>query len=94
MNFFLLLKNELSLHFLRNHENILNTLKTAIRIYASEDEKERKQNEELELQLLEKIIKSKNLEEFDDGSKNNKGEKKDNNTLLYDKIVTKLLEYN
>lgn len=39
MNFFLLLKNELSLAFLRNNENILATIKTAIRIHASEQEK-------------------------------------------------------
>jgi len=32
MNFFLLLKNELSLHFLRRIENILATTKIALRI--------------------------------------------------------------
>lgn len=41
MNFFLLLKNELSLHFLRNTENVVSTLKSAIRIHAAEDEKDR-----------------------------------------------------
>lgn len=38
MNYFLLLKNELSLAFLRNFENIISTVKSAIKIYASSDE--------------------------------------------------------
>ena len=38
MNHFLLLKNELSIAFLRKFENMLATLKTAINIYASQDE--------------------------------------------------------
>jgi len=41
MNFFLLLKNELSLHFLRSTENILAATKAAIRVYAAENEKDR-----------------------------------------------------
>jgi hypothetical protein len=41
MNMFLLLKNELSLHFLRQTENIVQTVKLALRIYASEDEQKR-----------------------------------------------------
>ena len=41
MNFFLLLKNELSLHFLRQTENIVSTVKLALKVYASEDEKSR-----------------------------------------------------
>ena len=41
MNFFLLLKNELSLHFLRQTENIVSTVKLALKIYANEDEKTR-----------------------------------------------------
>ena len=45
MNFFLLLKNELSLDYLRNHENILSTVKAAIRIHAQEDEEGRKEEE-------------------------------------------------
>jgi len=35
MNYFLLLKNELSLAFLRKFENLISTVKAAIRIYAS-----------------------------------------------------------
>jgi hypothetical protein len=38
MNNFLLLKNELSLAFLRNQDNIVATLKSAIKIYASQGE--------------------------------------------------------
>ena len=56
MNFLLLLKNELSLTFLRNNENILAAIKTAIRIHASESEKQRDENEQEELQILQKII--------------------------------------
>ena len=41
MNFFLLLKNELSLAFLRNYENVIATVKSAIKIYASEEEQNR-----------------------------------------------------
>lgn len=41
LNFYLLLKNELSLNFLRATENIVATCKSAIRIYASEDERNR-----------------------------------------------------
>lgn len=35
MNYFLLLKNELSLAFLRKFENIISTVKSAIKIFAS-----------------------------------------------------------
>jgi predicted metal-binding transcription factor (methanogenesis marker protein 9) len=58
MNNFLLLKNELSLGFLRNYENIVQTVKAAIKIYASQEELERKDTEAQELQLLEKILKN------------------------------------
>lgn len=57
MNFFLLLKNELSLNFLRQTENIVQTVKLALRVYASEDEKNRLNEENAELRLLEKILK-------------------------------------
>lgn len=36
MNFFLLLKNELSMYFLRKEENVMQTLKSAIHIDAYE----------------------------------------------------------
>ena len=58
MNYFLLLKNELSLAFLRKFDNIVSTVKAAIRIYASKEEQSRKDSEALELAALEKIIKS------------------------------------
>lgn len=38
MNSFLLLKNELSLTFLRNMDNIVATVKTAIKLYATQEE--------------------------------------------------------
>lgn len=58
MNYFLLLKNEISLAFLRKFENIVSTVKAAIKIYASKEEMQRKDVEVQELQALEKIIKS------------------------------------
>lgn len=57
LNFFLLLKNELSLFFLRNEENTLATLKSAIHIYSKDvNNKEWKTIEEEELKLLNKLI--------------------------------------
>lgn len=56
MNFFLLLKNELSLAFLRNNENILATVKSALRIYASDKEKNREDEEAHELEILKRIL--------------------------------------
>lgn len=57
LNFFLLLKNELSLHFLRKDENALATLKTAIHIFAKENHpKETQKVEEEENKLLEKLL--------------------------------------
>ena len=56
MNYFLLLKNELSLSFLRNLENIVQTLKCAIRIWASEDEQNRTSEEVNELTWIMKIL--------------------------------------
>lgn len=38
MNQFLLVKNELSLSFLRNMDNIVATLKTAVKLYAQSDQ--------------------------------------------------------
>ena len=45
MNYFLLLKNELSLAFLRKFENAIQAARSAIRIYASQDEQNRKEIE-------------------------------------------------
>jgi hypothetical protein len=49
MNTFLLLKNEISLAFLRNQDNIIATLKSAIRIYGTSEESNRKDTEQQEL---------------------------------------------
>ena len=62
MNFFLLLKNELSLHFLRQTENIVSTVKLALKVYANEDEKNRVNEEAAELRVLEKILNGLPLE--------------------------------
>jgi len=57
MNSFLLLKNELSLAFLRNQNNIVATVKSAIKLYATQEEHNRKDLEQQELQVLDKILK-------------------------------------
>ncbi len=57
MNYFLLLKNELSLAFLRKFDNIVATLKSAIKLYAARDEQSRRDIEASEMAALEKIIK-------------------------------------
>lgn len=46
MNNFLLLKNELSLAFLRNQDNIVATVKSAIKLYATQEENNRKDLEQ------------------------------------------------
>ena len=58
MNYFLLLKNELSLAFLRKFDNVVATLKSAIKLYAGRDEATRAEVEKQEMLALEKIIKS------------------------------------
>jgi hypothetical protein len=58
MNYFLLLKNELSLAFLRKFDNVVATVKSAIKLYASKDEALKAEIEKQEMQALEKIIKS------------------------------------
>jgi hypothetical protein len=45
MNYFLLLKNELSLAFLRKFDNVVATVKTAIKLYASKEEATRSEVE-------------------------------------------------
>ena len=57
MNSFLLLKNELSLGFLRNMDNIVATVKTAIKLYASEGEQQRKDIETREIEVIKSIIR-------------------------------------
>jgi len=57
MNFFLLLKNELSMYFLRKEDNVMQTLKSAIHIEAHERNAKRWANiEEEELQMLAKTL--------------------------------------
>ena len=106
MNFFLLLKNELSLHFLRQTENVVSTLKSSIRIYASENERERLQEEANELKILEKILNNQPLQndESEDDDRAAGATVPDNTFVpqsediaqqtMFEKIVAKLLEYN
>lgn len=58
MNYFLLLKNEVSLSFLRKFDNVLQTVRSAIKLYASKEELGRKDTEAVEMAALEKIIKT------------------------------------
>lgn len=106
MNFFLLLKNELSLHFLRQTENVLATVKSAIRIYASEDERARSAEEQNELKILEKILNNQPLEErTESGDEEEKAPAAETQSFvpqsqdatqqsMFEKIVHKLLEFN
>jgi len=55
MNYMLLLKNELSMGFLRNTSNITNTLRSAIKIY-SEERSGRGEHFQTEMALLEKLF--------------------------------------
>ena len=57
MNAFLLLKNELSLAFLRNMDNIVATVRAAIKLYAHQGEEFRKDLEAKEVQILEGILR-------------------------------------
>ena len=102
MNFFLLLKNELSLHFLRQTDNILATVKASIRVYAAENERDRAADEQNELKILEKILNNQPL--ADDGSEQEEEKGEANSFIpqsddaqqqsIFEKIVAKLLEYN
>ena len=105
MNFFLLLKNELSLHFLRQTENIVMTLKTAIRIYGSENERDRTQEEQQELKILEKILNNQPLQGDESGEEEEKVSANRDEAFtpssedaaqqsMFEKIVQKLLDYN
>jgi hypothetical protein len=64
MNYFLLLKNELSLAFLRKFDNVVATIKSAIKLYAARDETTRAEIEKQEMQALEKIIKTQSSKEI------------------------------
>jgi hypothetical protein len=59
MNFFLLLKNELSMYFLRKEDNVMQTLKSAIHIEAHERNAKRwAVIEEEELTMLGKSLQA------------------------------------
>ena len=99
MNTFLLLKNELSLVFLRNQDNIVATVKSAIKLYATQEEQNRKDLEQQELAVLEKILR--NQEAFvnqtntmPDHQQGIGGFGKVTEPGSYEKIIAKLLEYN
>ena len=104
MNNFLLLKNELSLTFLRNMDNIIATVKSAIKLYANQEENNRKDLEQQEIQVLEKILKQAAKDESNktggDGSAEDKGSASMSGfgnipePGTYEKIIAKLLEYN
>ena len=97
MNNFLLLKNELSLAFLRNQDNIVATLKSAIKIYATSDEQNRSSVEIQELQVLDKILKNVDSaiqEEKLDQQDGMGGYGNVTEPGVYEKIIAKLLEYN
>lgn len=98
MNNFLLLKNELSLAFLRNQDNIVATLKSAIRIYATMEENVKKDIETSEMAMLEKILKSAqdkaNKEAAPDQQDGVGGYGNVVEPGTYEKIIAKLLEYN
>eukprot|EP00347_Sterkiella_histriomuscorum_P000542 403375452 len=107
MNYFLLLKNELSLAFLRKFENIISVVKSAIKIYASQEELQRRELESQELQALEKIIKNQlaqlkdqaqekqQQEELKGGDADGQAyQQQSQDQVTYEKIVNKLIEYN
>jgi hypothetical protein len=109
MNSFLLLKNELSLAFLRNMENITATVKTAIKLYAAQEEHARADLEQRELDILNGIIRQaaeakKDAEAkalLEQATANGKPPLNDGSVFApvpdpasYEKIIAKLLEYN
>ena len=99
MNSFLLLKNELSLAFLRNQNNIVATVKSAIKLYATQEEHNRKDLEQQELQVLDKILKQQAEQEnanktTPDHQEGIGGFGNVTEPGTYEKIIAKLLEYN
>lgn len=105
MNSFLLLKNELSLAFLRNMDNITATVKTAIKLYAAQEEHARADLEQRELDILKGIMRQAEDAKADAETKALLGQKAggDANASVfapvpdpaaYEKIISKLLEYN
>ena len=102
MNFFLLLKNELSLAFLRNSDNLVSAVKSAVRIYAAEDESERRGEEQCEIKILERILENQEQVHDSDSDEETKSEKNDFSPdaqeeakqAMFEKIINKLLDYN
>uniref|UniRef100_A0A7S3N2T6 Uncharacterized protein n=1 Tax=Strombidium inclinatum TaxID=197538 RepID=A0A7S3N2T6_9SPIT len=94
MNSFLLLKNELSLAFLRNQDNIVATVKSAIKLYATQEEHNRRDLEQQELQILDKILKSQSDLSAVNGMPDQEPIGKAGEPGVYEKIIAKLLEYN
>ena len=50
------MKNELSMHFLRGRDNLVATVKTAIRVHTAVDHKARYLDEQIELKKIQKLI--------------------------------------
>lgn len=110
MNYFLLLKNELSLAFLRKFDNVVATVKAAIKLYAAKDEAGRGEIEKQEMLALEKIIKSHAGKDIAPAQIQDKSEEETkegmtgiekpavsqqiSEQITYEKIVAKLVEYN
>ena len=102
MNFFLLLKNEISLAFLRNTDNLVSAVKSAVRIYAAEDESDRRGKELVEIKILERILENQEQVHDSDSDEETKSEKNDFlpdaqeeiKQAMFEKIINKLLEYN
>ena len=102
MNSFLLLKNELSLAFLRNMDNIVATVKTAIKLYAAQEEASRKDLEAKEIQVIEGILRQAAEAQKEKDSKagglgmpsEDVGFGAVSDPGAYEKIISKLLEYN
>ena len=90
----MLLKNELSLAFLRKQDNIVATLKSAIKIYATQEEATKKDLEIQELAVLEKILKAKPETSKNENSPDNQELGSVTEPGVYEKIIAKLLEYN
>lgn len=99
MNFFLLLKNELSLTFLRSHQNMLQAVRTAMHLDALQNEKTDAAAAE-KFKQFEEYLKSEEVESADENGMG-AAERAESFTptvkersAQFDKIVLKLLEYN
>jgi len=87
------------LAFLRNQNNIVATVKSAIKLYATQEEHNRKDLEQQELQVLDKILKQQAEQEnanktTPDHQEGIGGFGNVTEPGTYEKIIAKLLEYN